>query len=182
MSVYTMIFLFFAVSSVAVKQVLTESNIAKLMDLLHNFSDKWNEIGLVLGFTQPELNQIKTDPSLYMSGAPASFLAKLLSQWVQWPTVDHPRKPTLVALCKTLRSSLVGLGSLAEEVEREMKCSKPGTGLYHIVNYKAYTLIKPQCMCKGYSSCFVCLCVCVCVCVTVTALAATHLVYMSKLR
>ena len=100
------------------------------MNLLHNFSDKWNEIGLGLGFIQPELNQIRSDPSLCMSGAPASFLNKLLSQWVQWPMKDHPTKPTLEALCEALRSSLVGLGSLAEKVEREMKCSVTGKGLY----------------------------------------------------
>ena len=43
--------LFFTVSGVAVKhcQVLAESNVAKLMDLLCNFSDRWNEIGLELG-------------------------------------------------------------------------------------------------------------------------------------
>ena len=99
------------------------------MDLLHNFSDKWKEIGLILGFTQPELNQIKSDPSLYMSGAPASFLTKLLSQWVQWPTVDHPTKPTLGALCEALRSSLVGLGSLAKKVEREMNYSTTGKAI-----------------------------------------------------
>ena len=108
--------------------MLAEGDVAKLMDLLHNFSDKWNEIGLGLGFTPPELNQIKSDPSLYMSSAPASFLTKLLSQWVQWPTVDHPTKPTLKVLCEALRSSLVGLGSLAENVDREMKCSITGKG------------------------------------------------------
>ena len=102
------------------------------MDLLHNFSDKWNEIGLGLGFTQPELNQIKSDPSLFMSGAPASFLTKLLSRWVQWPTVNHPTKPTLRALCETLRSSLVGLGSLAENAEREMKCCTVGKGSFAV--------------------------------------------------
>ena len=58
--------------------------------------------------------------------APASFLRELLSQWVQWPTADHPTKPTLGALCETLRSSPVGLGSLAEKVDREMKCLTPG--------------------------------------------------------
>ena len=92
------------------------------MTLIHNFSDKWDLIGLGLGFIQPELNQISSNPSQIMS-APASFLKSLLSQWVQWPTVSHPRKPTLRALCEALHSSLVGLGSLAEEVEREMTCS-----------------------------------------------------------
>ena len=41
-----------------------------------------------------------------------------------------------------------------------------------------WSIFKPQRMRKGYDSRFVC----VCVCVSVTALAATYLVYMSKVR
>ena len=93
------------------------------MNLIHNYSDKWNYIGMGLGFVQPELNQICSNPSLLVSGAPTSFLNNLLNQWVQWPTMDHPTRPTLRALCEALRSSLVGLGSLAEEVKRELSCS-----------------------------------------------------------
>jgi hypothetical protein len=52
-----------------------------------------------------------------------SYLQELLSQWVQWPTTDHPSHPTVTALCTSLRSSLVGLGGLAEEVEKELKQS-----------------------------------------------------------
>ena len=113
--------------NVTPEQVLLERDIARLLNLVCNFSDKWNEIGLGLGFTPSELKQISSNPVLLMS-APASFLRELLSQWVQWPTKDHPTKPTLGALCETLRISLVGLGSLAEEVEREMKCSTTGKG------------------------------------------------------
>ena len=109
------------------EQVLTERDIATLLDLIHNFSDKWNEIGLGLGFLPSELKQISSNPSLFMS-APASFLTTLLGQWVQWPTKDHPPKPTVGALCEALCSSLVGLGSLAEQVERELKCSTTGKG------------------------------------------------------
>ena len=54
-------------------------------------------------------------------GAPVSYLQELLSQWVQWPTEKHQNNPTLGALCTALRNSLVGLGSLAEKVEKEMK-------------------------------------------------------------
>ena len=99
------------------------------MKLIHNFSYKWNEIGQGLGFTQPALNHIASKP-LLLAGAPNSYLTELLNQWVQWPTEDHPTtKPTLEALCRALRSSLVGLGSLAEEVEREMvKHSTAGKG------------------------------------------------------
>ena len=104
---------------------MTERDIAALLNLMHNFSYKWNEIGLGLGFVQSELTLISSNPSLFMS-APASFLRRLLSQWVQWPTKEHPTKPTLKALCEALRGSLVGLGRLAEQVERELKCSNDG--------------------------------------------------------
>ena len=107
------------------EQVLAEKDIFALLGLIHNHSDKWDKIGLGLGFTPSELNQIRSNLSLLMS-APTSFLTNLLSQWTQWPTKDHPTKPTLKVFCETLRSSLVGLGKLAERVEREMKYSLTG--------------------------------------------------------
>ena len=118
-------YFYLTVSSVSAKQVLTERDVVALMNLIHNFSDKWNEIGLGLGFAPSELKQISSNPSLFMS-APASFLTELLSQWVRWPTVTHPTKPTLRALCGTLCSSLVGLGNLAEKLQREIECSTTG--------------------------------------------------------
>ena len=100
------------------------------MQLLQSYSYKWNPIGLSLGFTQHELNTIFGMLKLLV-GAPVSYLQELLSQWVQWPTADHPSHPTLGALCTALRSSLVGLGSLAEEVEKEMKQIECATGKLH---------------------------------------------------
>ena len=99
---------------------LSEKDLVHLMRLLQSYSCKWNPIGLSLGFIQPELKTISGMLAL-LTGAPVSYLQELLSQWVQWPTADHPSHPTLGALCTALRSSLVGLGSLAEEVEKEMK-------------------------------------------------------------
>lgn len=95
-----------------------------LMNRIHNFSHKWRDIGLGLGFFPSELDQISCNPSLFMStSAPTSYMTRLLSQWVQWPTENHPTRPTLRALCEALRSAIVGLGSLAEELEREVMCS-----------------------------------------------------------
>ena len=99
---------------------LSEKDLVHLMQLFQSYSYKWNPIGLSLGFNQHELNTIFGMFKLLM-GAPVSYLQELLSQWVQWPTTDHPSHPTVRALCTALRSSLVGLGSLAEEVEKEMK-------------------------------------------------------------
>ena len=99
---------------------LTEKEFSKLLELIHTFSSKWDLIGVLLGFAPSELENIKSMPSLFVS-APTSFLKELLSRWIQWPTLSHPTKPTLRVLCTSLRSSLVGLGSLADKVEREMK-------------------------------------------------------------
>ena len=99
---------------------LSEKDLVHLMKLLQSYSYKLNPIGLRLGFTQHELNTISGMLKL-LEGVPVSYLQELLSQWVQWPTTDHPSHPTLGALCTALRSSLVGLGTLAEEVEKEMK-------------------------------------------------------------
>ena len=98
---------------------MSEKDIVHLMRLLQSYSYKWNPIGLSLGFTAHELCNISCMVTL-LTGAPVSYLQELLSQWVQWPTADHPSHPTLGALCTALCSSLVGLGSLAEEVEKEM--------------------------------------------------------------
>ena len=103
---------------------LSGKDIVNLVRLLQTYSYKWNPIGLSLGFTPHELCTISCMVTL-LTGAPVSYLQELLSQWVQWPTTDHPNHPTLRALCTVLRSSLVGLGSLADEVEKEMKqCAK----------------------------------------------------------
>ena len=99
---------------------LSEKDLVHLMRLLQSYSYKWNPIGFSFGFTQHELKTIFGMLKL-LPGAPVSYLQELLSQWVQWPTEEHRNDPTLEALCAALRSSLVGLGRLAEEVEMEMK-------------------------------------------------------------
>ena len=125
---------FFTVSNVAMDSALdvklTEKDIATLLELIHTFSSKWDMIGTLLGFAPSELEKIKNMPSLFMS-APTSWLKELLSQWVQWPTLSHPTKPTLRALCTSLRSSLVGLGSLADKMEIEMKQSLTCKSIAH---------------------------------------------------
>ena len=108
---------------------LSEKDLVHLMRLFQNYSTKWDMIGLSLGFIQPELNIISGMLKL-VDRAPVSYLQELLSQWVQWPTADHPSHPTLGALCTALRSRLVGLGSLAEEVEKEMKQCAAGKKMH----------------------------------------------------
>ena len=100
--------------------MLKEKDIADLLRLLQCHSHRWNDIGLSLGFLDSELTNIIGIPRLYARG-PTGFLQELLSQWVRWPTDSHPTKPTLEELCAALRSSLVGLGSLADKVNEEMR-------------------------------------------------------------
>ena len=112
---------------------LSGKDIVNLVRLLQSYSYKWNPIGLSLGFTPHELCTISSKVTL-LTGAPVSYLQELLSQWVQWPTTDHPSDPTVRVLCTALRSSLVGLGSLAEMVEKEMK--QCATGKNEVLNYR----------------------------------------------
>ena len=100
-------------------QRLSERDVTAVIKLLHHHSDKWNLIGAELGFLQPELRQIQAAPIL-MLNAPLSYLQELLSLWTEWPTENHPHLPTLKALSTALRSSLVGLGRLADELEEKM--------------------------------------------------------------
>ena len=112
---------------------LREKDLVNLMRHLQTYSYKWNPIGLSLGFTPHELCTISCMVTLLV-GAPMSYLQELLSQWVQWPTEEHQNNPTLEALCTALCSSLVGLGSLAEEVEKEMKQCNTGKIVSYIPN------------------------------------------------
>ena len=115
----------FSVTNMAAEQVLTERDVPALISLIHDFSTKWYDIGIGLGFAPSELNLIVSKP-LLLAAAPTSYLAELLSQWMQWPTVNHPQKPTLRTRCEALRSSHVRLGSLAEKVKSEMRDSNAG--------------------------------------------------------
>ena len=104
----------------SIGQQLKKNDITILLKLLSNSSDKWNNIGIELGFLISELRQIRLSQSL-LTGAPQSYLKALLQQWLDWPTDIHPDPPTLKALCSALRSSLVGQGCLADELEGKMK-------------------------------------------------------------
>ena len=114
---------------------VTENHITELVQLMHCYSYKWDKIGLQLGFIPSELATIRHMPSLVMS-APESYLVELLHHWVQWPIEGHPRKPTIRALCESLRSFPVGLGSLALQVE-----AKFATGKYNYTMHGRMSLL-----------------------------------------
>ena len=98
---------------------MNEKDVYQLLCLLQNHSNKWNTIGLALGFLPSELSTISAMPNLLV-GSPQSCLQELLTRWVQWPTDNYSFEPTLEALCKALQSALVGLGSLADRVYQKM--------------------------------------------------------------
>lgn len=89
------------------------SDLGRLSVLLCDHADKWRLLGCSLGFLHPQLNQIECKP-LLLQGAPLSWLEEMLSQWLQWPTDQHPEIPSIEALCSSLKSTLVGLGATAE--------------------------------------------------------------------
>ncbi len=81
------------------------------MSQLHIHAAKWKEIGSSLNFHSGELENIS-----YSGTTPQQLLSKLLSQWTQWPTADHPDDPTMEKLHDALRSGLVGLGAVANDI------------------------------------------------------------------
>ena len=93
--------------------VVKSEDVGFLMEHMLDYSYKWRWIGLSLRFRPGELENIRQSfpekPTKY-------FLMELLSQWTQWPTTTHPHVPTMEKLCSALRSGLVGLGALANEL------------------------------------------------------------------
>ena len=105
--------------------IINDSHVLALLQKMHNHSYMWREIGIALRFTEPELQIIQSTPAL-LNKAPFSFLEYLMNQWVQWPTDDHESEPTLEKLCTALKSSLVGLGRLAKEIENTLLQERTG--------------------------------------------------------
>ena len=94
---------------------LATIDVNKLIAHLHKHAYKWREIGGALNFEQGELENI----SHAAGNDPQQLLTKLLTEWSQWPTEDHPTDPTLESLCKALRSGMVGLGKMAKDLEAQ---------------------------------------------------------------
>ena len=80
-----------------------------LYGFLHQYAYKWREIGQALNFRHGELLNI-------IHSTTQQLLTELLNQWSQWPTADHPDIPTVERLRDALRSELVGLGAVANDV------------------------------------------------------------------
>ena len=98
--------------------VIKSKDVNKLIAHLHKNAFKWKEIGGALDFEQGELENIG-----YSGGTPQQLLTKLLSEWSEWPTDDHPTKPTLDSLCAALRSGTVKLGGAADDIYAKVGAS-----------------------------------------------------------
>ena len=85
------------------------------MTHLHKHVYKWREIGGALDFHLGEIENISQT-----GGTPQQLLTKLLTEWSQWPTDNHPTQPTLDSLCAALQSGRVGLGALATDLRKNI--------------------------------------------------------------
>ena len=95
---------------------LSEGHHSSLLKQLANYSSKWRDIGLSLGFQSRELDVIQAKP-LLLEGAPNSWLSKILAEWLQWAPGDS-RGSTSFATLESLKSALAeaGLGVKADEL------------------------------------------------------------------
>ena len=77
----------------------------------------WRDIGMHLGFTQGELDNIQANPMLLVQGAPVSWLNKMITEWLQWAPGDG-RGSTGFATKESLIHALnrAGLGAIAYSV------------------------------------------------------------------
>ena len=95
---------------------LSEDHHSSLLKQLANYSSKWRDIGLFLGFQSRELDVIQAKP-LLLEGGPTSWLSKMLAEWLQWAPGDS-RGSTSFATLENLKAALreAGLGAKADEL------------------------------------------------------------------
>ena len=88
-------------------RVYAEKHLVYLMGRLKDHAHHWKTIGGDLGFSQGQLKNIESNPTLTTT-APVSYLKELLTQWLQLG------KATLQDLKSALNN--IGLGVTAEEI------------------------------------------------------------------
>ena len=88
-----------------------DKDVGFLMDHLCQYSSKWEAIGTALHFLPGELENIKHNHQDVQQR-----LNAVLCQWVQWPINTHSQTPTMEMLRDALRSDLVGLGAVANQL------------------------------------------------------------------
>ena len=93
--------------------IMRDKDVGFLMGYLCQHSYKWEVIGTALHFLPSELENIRHSPQ---ATTLKLRLKEVLCQWVQWPTTAHSQTPTMEMLCDALRSDLVGLGAVANQL------------------------------------------------------------------
>ena len=90
---------------------LPDRALPMLLRQLTNHAAKWRVIGIHLGFLPGELANIEARPSL-SQGAPVSWFAAMLEDWLQWAPGDS-RGSTSFAKLEDLKGALseAGLGA-----------------------------------------------------------------------
>ena len=92
---------------------MRSGDVNSLMVCLYKHAARWRDIGSALNFQPGELENISLS---IPKATPQQLLTELLSQWTQWPTDAHSENPTMERLCNALRSGLVGLGAVANDL------------------------------------------------------------------
>ena len=97
---------------------LTDNHPKALLNQLSDYTTQWYSIGIQLGFSPGELDNIQASPNLH-DDAPISWLTKMLTKWFLWVPGDDrgsEKEANLEELKAALRSRPVGLGVLAPDL------------------------------------------------------------------
>ena len=98
----------------------SRQNIGELHKLLSGHDYKWNGIAGCLGLQYGEIQAILKDNPI---GTVSEHLLTTLNRWVE-NKAGNKKPPTLEVICKALRSSVVGLGAVANSVEASFSFRK----------------------------------------------------------
>ena len=94
-----------------------EEHIPALTEILDSQSSKWQNIGMSLNLPSKVLEDIL---ALFHAGQDSRMcLSTLLEQWIA-QTYQHAKSPTIDHLKAALRSQIVGLGSVANQLDDEL--------------------------------------------------------------
>ena len=88
---------------------LTKTDLPRLLSKLCDYSSKWRDIGLHLGFRPGELDNIQAQPFLQFS-APQSWLGAMLTEWLQRAPDDTRGSSSIESLTHALHKN--GISSI----------------------------------------------------------------------
>ena len=95
---------------------LRGNDVPSIMITLTEFTYKWKDIGVALGFTIPEVESISSQSALFVN-SPKSFLLEILTSW---PSEAHHSHATIEALQDALQN-VVGLSVVSEQLKTELQ-------------------------------------------------------------